>query len=162
MSDPLDELDYYTLLQVAPDATSDAVRAAFHQFALRYHPDSYTMASPEDRARVNQIYRRGGEAYRVLSNSGSRAAYDAGLAEGRLRHVPGSTPADGSPRAQMAKRNVNAKARPFWTKAQAAIRDAQWGQAKLNLQIALGHDPDHPLLTERLAFVDAQTPAKRG
>lgn len=156
MSDPLDALDYYALLQVAPDATADAVRAAFHQFALRYHPDSYTMASAEDRARVNQIYRRGGEAYRVLSNSSSRAAYDAGLAEGRLRHQAPSGTDEATARTQGAKRSVNAKARPFWTKAQAAIRDGQWGQAKLNLQIALGHDPDHPQLTERMAFVQSQ------
>jgi curved DNA-binding protein CbpA len=157
MSDPLDALDYYTLLQVAPDATADAVRAAFHQFALRYHPDSYTMASAEDRSRVNQIYRRGGEAYRVLSNASARAAYDAGLAEGKLRHAASGGSEREASRAQVAKRTVNAKARPFWAKAQAAIRDGQWGPAKLNLQIALGHDPEHPTLTERLAFVQAQT-----
>jgi curved DNA-binding protein CbpA len=155
MSDPLDQLDYYTLLQVAPNATADAIRAAFHQFALRYHPDGYTMASPEDKARVNQIYRRGGEAYRVLSNASGRAAYDAGLAEGKLRQTA-AAPDDGGAKERAAKRNVNLKARPFWAKAQTAIRDAQWGQAKLNLQIALGHDPDHPLLTERMAFVVGQ------
>src|SRR5690606_27877712 len=127
MSDPLDALDYYSLLQVAPDATADAIRAAFHQFALRYHPDSYTMASAEDRARVNRSYRRGGEAYRVLSNSTWRAAYDAGLAEGRLRHQAPSGTDEATARTQGAKRSVNAKARPFWTKAQAAIRDGQWG-----------------------------------
>ncbi|MCA9574581.1 MAG: DnaJ domain-containing protein [Myxococcales bacterium] len=156
MSDPLDALDYYTLLQIEQDASADAVRAAFHKFALRYHPDGYTMASEADKARVNQIYRRGGEAYRVLSNTGTRAAYDAGLAEGRLRHVAQAATDEASSRAQAVKRTVNAKARPFWAKAQAAIRDGQWGQAKLNLQIALGHDPDHPVLTERMAFVQSQ------
>ena len=156
MSDPLDQLDYYTLLQVAPNATADAIRAAFHQFALRYHPDGYTMASPEDKARVNQIYRRGGEAYRVLSNASARATYDAGLAEGKLRHQVAATPDDGGAKERAQKRNVNMKARPFWAKAQNDIRDAHWSQAKLNLQIALGHDPDHPLLTERMAFVVAQ------
>ncbi len=155
MSDPLDGLDYYTLLQVERDASADAIRAAFHQFALKYHPDGYTMAAPDDKQRANQIYRRGGEAYRVLSDAGSRAAYDSGLAQGQLRYVPPRH--DESPaQARAKKRTVNAKARAFWVRAQGDIGAERWQQAKLNLQIALGHDPEHPLLTERMAFVMKQ------
>ncbi len=86
--DRLDLLDYYTLLSVEPTATADAVRHAFHRVALKYHPDNHTGGGPERLARANQIYRRGAEAYRVLSNPQTRREYDAQLARGALRYEP--------------------------------------------------------------------------
>lgn len=84
--DQLDLLDYYTLLQVADAASADEIRAAFHRFALRYHPDRHAESGEEQVARAAQIYRRGTEAYRVLCDPKMRREYDAGLLKGKVRH----------------------------------------------------------------------------
>jgi curved DNA-binding protein CbpA len=153
--DRLDELDYYTLLQVEPSATADAIRGAFHRFALKYHPDNHTDGGPEKLARANQIYRRGAEAYRVLSNPEARRAYGAQLAAGKLRYEPEGGGTGETRRPSVRSRLPAPKARPFYARAQQALKEGSYQQARLNLQVALGHDPENPELLALLAEAEA-------
>lgn len=137
MADRLDKLDYYTLLGLETHADADAIRAAFHKFALKFHPDNH--GGSDQQLRATQIFRRGTEAYRVLKDPKQRRAYDEALAAGRLR-----LKSDEEAASVKKKRPVNMRARPFFVKAQKALRDGQMAQAKLNLNIALQHEPDHP------------------
>ena len=58
------ELDPYRLLGVRPDADVEEIRAAYHQAALKYHPDAYP-GDPDEGAR---LFREATEAYeRVLA-----------------------------------------------------------------------------------------------
>ncbi|MBZ0122188.1 MAG: DnaJ domain-containing protein [Sandaracinaceae bacterium] len=149
--DRLDKLDYYTLLQVPQDARPDAIREAFHAFAKRYHPDRFAGATPEKRARAGEIYRRGAEAYRVLMSAELRRRYDSGLADGQLRLQPEQQerPSTGSGLTIRSPR-----ARPFATQALNAYRAGDYKVAKLNLQMALNHEPDNAILKARLADVE--------
>jgi len=88
MSNRLDQLDYYTLLQVADDASKAEIKRSFRMFAKRYHPDCFIDASAEKRDRASEIYRRGSEAHQVLTNEDERLAYDAVLGRGQLRLSP--------------------------------------------------------------------------
>ncbi len=63
--------NYYEVLGVARDANSDAIRDAFRQLALKYHPDHNK--SPDAEQRFKEI----AEAYAVLSDPKKRAQYDA-------------------------------------------------------------------------------------
>jgi molecular chaperone DnaJ len=65
--------DYYLVLGVAHTATAGEVRHAFRTLALRLHPDR---AGPGS----TMAFQRVSEAYAVLSDANSRAAYD-GLRE---------------------------------------------------------------------------------
>lgn len=156
MSDRLDQLDYYTLLRVEDDAPADSVRKAFHSFALRYHPDRFSDGSDEKRDRAAQIFRRGAEGYRVLMNPDSRRRYDAGMARGKLRLT-----AEDERQEELRRSTTSGKlavrsprARPFATKALQAFKTGDYKTAKLNLRMALQHEPGNALLTARLADVE--------
>jgi curved DNA-binding protein CbpA len=155
--DPLEKLDYYTLLQVAEDASSDEVRQAFHRFAAKYHPDRFAGAGAEQAKvdRANQIYRRGAEAYRVLTDYARRKLYDGGLAQGRLRFDPrGELPAEPVSLHKWPIKVKNPIARPFATKAEQLYRAGDWGNAKTNLKLALSKDKGNAQLEALLADVE--------
>src|SRR5512134_2228487 len=84
----LDDLDYYEILDVDPDAGHDDVRDAFYRFASDLHPDQYSSESEEVRERVLAIFKRANEAYGVLSNPQKRRRYDEGLGRGEKRLGP--------------------------------------------------------------------------
>lgn len=153
MSDALEE-SYYALLGVANDASADAIRRAFHIFALRFHPDRFVDADDADRERAAEVYRRGAEGYRVLMDAQLRKRYDDGLADGQLRLKPedqerfSKTPTTG----RLAV--TSPRARPFVAKAQKAWNDGDYKTARLNLKMALAHEPDNILLKARLADVE--------
>jgi DnaJ-like protein len=74
--------DLYRILQVEPNANLEAIHAAYRRLARLYHPD--LNPRPEAAERMRAI----NAAYRVLSDSRQRAAYDA---RRFLRPVPVSS-----------------------------------------------------------------------
>ncbi|MCH7836761.1 MAG: molecular chaperone DnaJ [Chloroflexi bacterium] len=62
--------DYYEVLGVLRNASTEEIKKAFRRLAMRYHPDRNREDGAE--ARFKEI----GEAYEVLSDSEKRAAYD--------------------------------------------------------------------------------------
>ena len=63
--------DYYEVLGVPSDADAKAIKAAFRELALKYHPDRNK--SPDAEERFKEI----AEAYAILSDPKKRADYDA-------------------------------------------------------------------------------------
>lgn len=160
MADRLDRLDYYALLGVKPKDPPEAVRAAFHRFALKYHPDNH--AEPKKKARANEVFRRGAEAYRVLRDQELRNEYDAVLARGQLRLR--SVPAESERRRRSTLRRSirHPKARPLYAKAVRALKDGDEAGAKLSLQIALRHEPDSEVLNELLRKIEERAADRSG
>ncbi len=76
--------DYYEVLGVARDADQKAIKDAFRQLALKYHPDRNKEPGAEER------FKEIAEAYAVLNDPQKRAAYDAGGHAG----VAGFSPED--------------------------------------------------------------------
>src|SRR5216117_3858660 len=74
------ERDYYELLGIARDASSDDIKKAFRRLARELHPD--VSEAPDAEHRFREVV----EAYEVLSNSERRQLYDrfghAGLRSG--------------------------------------------------------------------------------
>jgi molecular chaperone DnaJ len=68
--------DYYEILGVARDADQKAIKDAFRQLAMKYHPDRNK--APEAEEKFKEI----AEAYAILSDPDKRAKYDTGGFEG--------------------------------------------------------------------------------
>src|SRR6266851_7336933 len=75
--------DNYALLNVAPDAEHEIIRAAYLVLAKRYHPDAATAASPHDVEKFHLIT----EAYEILRDPELRAQYDSDHARQKLAQL---------------------------------------------------------------------------
>lgn len=82
-----EEMDFYALLEVSPDADEATIRAAFRQLARRYHPDVAGTGHLERMQKLNV-------AYQTLSDPDRRLRYDQQY-QGRRgpRAAPRPTPA---------------------------------------------------------------------
>jgi curved DNA-binding protein CbpA len=163
MSD-LDRLDYYALLGVDEDANIVKVKEAFRAFARRYHPDRFAGASPEKLERANAIYRRGTEAFQVLTDPVARTQYDQALERGELRLTteardvskPKSpTAAPSTPRIR------SAQARTLYDDAVDASKREDWKAAQRALRGACQIEPDSEFLRERLAQLEQRLGTRR-
>lgn len=160
----LDELTYYELFGVRADASADDVHAAFHVFCDTFHPDRHVTRDSDERAAVATIFKRGTEAFHVLSDPALRAQYDEQLvARSSVRSVrisfsPASRPAStrsGAPRSlEDAVRSPSA--RPFARRAEELVRAGDLRQAKLQLVLANHMDPENEALEAALKDVEGK------
>ena len=152
LSDHIDDVDYYALLEIARDASSEAVREGFHQFALRFHPDQH-MGDPVRKKQALAIFKRGAEAYRVLMQPTLRKRYDESLARGSVRLEPSAMQL---PAEQTAANEVPSAARAFYDKAQEALSRGDLGGAKMHLGLAKakGSSPAFETLAQKIAAAE--------
>jgi curved DNA-binding protein CbpA len=158
----LDRLDYYELLQVERTASADDVRSAFHAFAETFHPDGHVGASQAARAGLEQIFRRGTEAYWVLADPKLRAAYDAGMDGAAPRIRMAFSPSSVPPAPERLEDRVHSpSARPFARRAEELVLAGDYKQAKLHIMLATSREPENDALRDYLAFIE-QTIAANG
>jgi curved DNA-binding protein CbpA len=76
------EPDPYAILDLAPSATPQEIRAAYQKLARKFHPDLHQGNPLEELASARLVEIN--HAYHLLSDPARRAAYDAGVpARGR-------------------------------------------------------------------------------
>ena len=66
-----DENDYYAILGVERNASQDEIKKAYRKFAMKWHPDR----NPGDK-KAEETFKKGSEAYEVLSDPDKRQRYD--------------------------------------------------------------------------------------
>jgi curved DNA-binding protein CbpA len=146
---------YYEILRVPNDAAPAQIKQAFHAFGLSYHPDRYAEETPEVAAAAAEVFKRGVEAYRVLSRPALRARYDKSLAQGQKRFDEKKIeekppPPTGKTLEQVAK---GPKAKQFALKADRLLSIGKLEDARLQLVNACQHEPDNQELAERLNLI---------
>jgi len=155
----LDSISYYQLFSLAPDATYDDLRNGFHAFAESFHPDGHQWRHPNEQAAIGYIFKRGTEAYRVLSDPALRVRYDQALASGILRpeslivEAQGPQSMSGVARAagvgvgtRLSDKVRNPGARPFVLRVEELAKKGDPQQAKLQLVMAMHMDRGNPAL----------------
>ncbi|KDO29048.1 hypothetical protein SPRG_06103 [Saprolegnia parasitica CBS 223.65] len=70
--------NYYKILDVARDASSQAIKKAYRKKALEWHPDKHADRGDEASEEANKKFQEVAEAYEILSNEETRARYDRG------------------------------------------------------------------------------------
>jgi len=150
----LERYSYYQLLRVAPNADTHAIRASYYKIAAQLHPDRYQNLVDEDtRERLVSIYARINEAYRVLMNGEKRAAYDAGLARGKMRET-GERPLRKIPEDAL----THPDAKKFFRLGMVCFGNRDWKGAVMNFNFARTFEPNAAIIAEKLA--EAQAAAK--
>ncbi len=152
----LDSISYYELFRVPSTATHDDLRAAFHAFAESFHPDAHVWRHPNEQAAIGKIYRRGTEAWRVLSDPVLRARYDEAVRGGILRPESLIVEMEGSPRSlappsgpgsgRLIDKVRSPGARPFVLRAEELLKKGDPKQAKIQLVMAMHMDKGNAAL----------------
>jgi DnaJ-class molecular chaperone len=150
----LDRYSYYQLLRVDPKADTRTIRTSYYKIATQLHPDRYqSLVDAATRERLETIYARITEAYRVLTHGEKRAAYDAGLAKGKLRET-GERPLRRSPEDALS----HAEAKKFFRLGMVCFGNKDWKGAVMNFNFARTFEPNAAIIAEKLA--EAQAAAK--
>jgi curved DNA-binding protein CbpA len=153
----IDQSSYYEILGLLEIADASAIRKAFHEFAVAFHPDAFPEADDETADALRRVFQRGAEAYRVLSRPESRADYDLALAKGQLRLEDTVAPpplARNSDIRSLDELCRSPGARRYAKRAEQLISAGDLGGAKRELQMALREDGENPDLVDRLDAID--------
>ena len=79
-------LDYYAILEVAPDASDGEIKKAYRKLARQYHPD-HNQGKQDAETKIREI----NAAYEILNDKESRKAYDRLRFGGYREQVDGFT-----------------------------------------------------------------------
>jgi curved DNA-binding protein CbpA len=155
----VDRLDYFDVLELdRPEGDHlepSLVRAAFHRFALAYHPDRVRGEAEDVRAAATKVYVAGAEGYRVLLDPLLRRRYLRQLREeGRVRIAPevlNLASHSGKPgRRAFVDVVRSAAAEPFARKADELRERGALAEAHLQLRLASLKEGKNALLEEMM------------
>lgn len=68
--------NYYDVLGVAKNATSEEIKKAYKKLAIKWHPDRHSQEPPEKQKEAADKFKEISEAYNVLQDDQKRAQYD--------------------------------------------------------------------------------------
>jgi curved DNA-binding protein CbpA len=153
--------NFFEVLGIGAGATSEQVRAAFHDLSRRFHPDRFFGKSlGAFGPKIERIFRRAVEVNEVLSNPEKRAQYlqsnafvRAAVKQAEARSRPVEAPKsleqqerDAERRHRLAKHPYLArvgKVQECISQAEAHISRQQFSQAFTLLNTALSIDTEH-------------------
>jgi len=150
----LDQLSYYDLLGVSSGTLSSDIRTAFFRMSDDLHPDRYhTMADRELKERLETIYARICEAYRVLTTPEKRTTYDRLLSEGKKR----LTSTDRESRAPQSPEDSikHEEAKKFFRLGMLCLGRKDFKGAVMNFNFARSFEPQSAIINQKLGEAQA-------
>jgi tetratricopeptide (TPR) repeat protein len=128
----IDRSDYFSMLEIARDATQPEVQAAFLNLAKRWHPDRLPTELGPVRDACSRVFARMNEANATLSDEERRKRYMRLMADG-----------SGSPEMQEQVARIVDGASKF-QKAEVCFKRQDFAQAEQYCRKALKADPTQP------------------
>ncbi|AWU40037.1 molecular chaperone DnaJ [Blattabacterium punctulatus] len=64
--------DYYEVLNISRNATSEEIKKAYRKLAIKYHPDK----NPDNKKNAEEKFKKAAEAYEILGNPEKKQRYD--------------------------------------------------------------------------------------
>jgi tetratricopeptide (TPR) repeat protein len=142
----IDRADYFSMLDLARDATREEVESAFVALAKRWHPDRLPPELAGAREACSRVFSRMSEARAALVDDDARAKYMKLLQEG-----------SGSPETQETVQKVVDAATTF-QKAEVCFKRNDLAQAETFCRKALDLDDTQPDYHALLAWLVALKP----
>src|SRR5258706_9235361 len=144
-AESLQDVSYYTVLRIAPNATSAEVKASFHGIALRCHPDRFVDEPAEVCEAAGEVFKRAVEAYRVLSQPELREQYDRLLERGHVRLVEGRVETQPPPAVVRTLEDIatTPKSKAFARRADLLLSVGKLDEARVQIAGACQEDPDN-------------------
>ena len=150
----LDELDYYQILHLEPDADQREVKKAYFATSRAFHPDANRHLREGLRDDCMRISKRVTEAYCVLRDPGRRAAYDSRQANEGVRMQLAEAKASHAKESE-ERLGRTAQGRQFYQKAMKCKQRGDTAAFINNLQMALTFERDNEFFKEQLAAAKA-------
>ena len=150
----LDQLSYYELLGVSSATPLTDVRNAFYRMSGDLHPDRYhTLADRELKERLETIYARICEGYRVLTTPEKRTAYARALQEGKKR----LTSTDRESRAPQSPEDTikHEEAKKFFRLGILSLGRKDFKGAVMNFNFARSFEPQSAVINQKLGEAQA-------
>lgn len=123
--------DYYSILQVSSQATSEDIKLSFRRLARQYHPD-LNPDNPETAERFKQI----SEAYEILSDEIKRRRYDTNRSlEQKTSYTTYTTTSDTKVTTKVSQ------AKDFYFRGVAKTKNRQYKKAIKEYSRAIELDP---------------------
>jgi DnaJ-class molecular chaperone len=157
----LDQLSYFDLLGVPSGASVAEIRAAFYRMSKDLHPDRYhRLENREMRDRLETIYARMCEGYRVLTTPEKRTTYLRMLTEGKKR----LTSSDRESRAPVSPEDSikHEEAKKFFRLGMMSLGSKDWKGAAMNFNFAKSFEPNSAIIKQKLAEAQAGLPKPAG
>ena len=151
----LETKSYYDILRLQRDAPPEAIKSAFHDFSMLYHPDRYVDSSRDVAGVASEIFKRGVEAYRCLSRRPTRERYDRALGRGKLRFEPSRPSTAPPPPIQRTLEMIarTARGKQLAVKADRLITAGKLDEARVQIVSACQCEPNNAELAERLQIL---------
>ncbi|XP_043480601.1 dnaJ homolog subfamily C member 7-like, partial [Leptopilina heterotoma] len=70
--------DYYKILGIYKNASTDDIKKAYRKRAMVHHPDRHANAPDREKKEQEKKFKEVGEAYGILSDPNKRSRYDNG------------------------------------------------------------------------------------
>jgi DnaJ-class molecular chaperone len=151
LSKIIDELSYYQILHLEPDAPGRELKRAYYATSRTFHPDANGHLDDEIRSQCCVISKRITEAYCVLKDPRKRKAYDERLRSGEgLRMQLAEAKAAHAKRDSEARQGKTSQGRQFLQRAKENMGRGDYGSAANNLQMALTFEPGSDYFKELL------------
>jgi DnaJ-class molecular chaperone len=149
----LDELDYYSVLEITPDVPVSEIRAAYHRATRRFHPDGHRQIDDALRPVLGRIAKRVAEAYSVLRDPRRRQVYDQQIRgdSGRVRMPLVQAEAEAERQSREARLGKTPNGRRYFVMVQSDLARGDKAAAERNLRTALTFEPGNPVFKELLA-----------